>query len=85
MSVLMSIKISHQMTIPPVATTLKNLNIKQCGGSTLECYIMWIKRVGILEVEMKVEETSGGENIRRSFRVVCKKLFQSPLLQKFVR
>lgn len=43
---------------------------------TFECCILWIKRVGILEVEIKVEEASEGEKIRRSFRVVCKNNFK---------
>lgn len=43
-----------------------------CNDDTIfECCIMWIKMFGMLEVELKVEAAAEGENIRRSFRVVC--------------
>lgn len=39
---------------------------------TFNCCLFWIKIFGLFELELKVENASDGEGIRRSFRVVCK-------------
>lgn len=48
------------------------MTYKFCNdNTTFECSSMWVKIVGMFEVELKIEDSSEGVRLRRSFRVVC--------------